>query len=141
MELCPTFLLDDVPYHHKLVTIRSMLKNWIHDARRAGQGATDESAADGGITCQSKRLIGNLSPWKLEIDAAERHKAPADRLRQVPLLGRLTNATFGKPANHNTHLDFWPIVAVPIMIDTRSSGTKPSRSNSAVTSAAVLSII
>jgi hypothetical protein len=79
-----------------------------------------------------------------------RREAPTDRLRQVwfnfrlGLLYTSADVTFGKPGDNNAHRDFWPIGAIPstgsIMIDTRSSVPKPSRSNSAVTRAAVGSI-
>jgi hypothetical protein len=44
------------------------------------------SVPTGDYGSNERRLVGNLSRWKIEIDTAERRKVPADLLRQARLL-------------------------------------------------------
>jgi Resolvase, N terminal domain len=53
-------------------------------------------------------VLLSFAQFERESFAANHRKTLAARLRQVRLLDRLTNATFGKPANHNAHPRFLP---------------------------------
>jgi hypothetical protein len=64
----------------------------------------DDIGIDAGLRVKRRRLVDYLSRWKLEIDAAERRKAPADSLCQVRLLDRSAPVTAGMAGDNNAHL-------------------------------------